>query len=904
MCRYAAVIAASLSWVFGYGLYVAARPAHAWAAVGIALIAGAIGFAADAERFRPRPKLLLLLLPLAIPILCVPPWAGPPFLLLAAGIVLAGAGAAKEPFAPLRRAGYAAVALGAVLAVQAPLAWLITAWTARNPHVPFLASVLYRPLSWIGADVSLCGHSLFIRTMQDLHEFPLTWGHLDLLVMVQVWAGTALLFWWQRGRLDVLKRLTAFTALLIAYAVARLFVLLAVFITAQLFEPYGSKVVHVQLFWTPWISIVSWAPLLPFAASLLPWPAAAHAPEGVAAHAPADRGALRRAGVLASACAACAGLALFACFPDPGAPKTGRVLIDEAHSDWERTDRPYDTDWYGGESEYNYYCMAQYLGHFHDLSANMEGPLTPEKLAACDVLILKSPTTPYEPAEIDAIESFVRAGGGLFLLGEHTDVFGTSSCLNPVARRFGMAFRPDAVFDITRKWEQVYIPSRPSAHPILGQVPFFRFAVSCSIDTFSWNARAVVRGRGLWTLPIEYAASNFYPQVEDRAYATFGAVDQVVAVYHGRGRVVAFSDSTVYSNFDAFYPGKPQLLLGTIQWLNRANRWRWVAQMGLGLFVTGLIACAVFARGGAHDTRFATATVCAASATVCVVLWACALLGAFAYPAPRPHKPVNEVAFDLEHGSLELPIFAFTQDHNWSYQVFYQWVLRTGCFPAATFDLREALASHRMLVIVHPGRDFDAGAIADVRAFLERGGSLLVLDSPHRRNARINRGPGREPKGAAALATPDLAQPPAPLPRRPDPKAAWSDSTANQLVEHFGMSFGSDPCAGAWIVEPTSGARVCRAVPARPVTGGTPLLQTDGGATVLAFAPVGKGFLIAAGIADRFVDTRMGYSSRRIPDRELRAVYALQFALLRGMVNGDLAEQIAALGRLYADTRS
>ncbi len=76
---------------------------------------------------------------------------------------------------------------------------------------------------------------------------------------------------------------------------------------------------------------------------------------------------------LGSLCAA------FGLWWDPvGTRKDGRVLIDELHigknprtgreMHWEPTIRPYDTEWYGQESAYNYYCLYEYLGHYFEMN--------------------------------------------------------------------------------------------------------------------------------------------------------------------------------------------------------------------------------------------------------------------------------------------------------------------------------------------------------------------------------------------------------------------------------------------------------------------------------------------------------------------------------------------------------
>ena len=103
---------------------------------------------------------------------------------------------------------------------------------------------------------------------------------------------------------------------------------------------------------------------------------------------------------------------------------------------WERTDKPFDTTWYGHLSGYNYYCIYDYCSRFYTMS-RLTKPIDDEALGECDVLILKVPTRPYSPEEIETVGRFVKRGGGLLLIGEHTNVFGTGTYLNAVARTFG-----------------------------------------------------------------------------------------------------------------------------------------------------------------------------------------------------------------------------------------------------------------------------------------------------------------------------------------------------------------------------------------------------------------------------------------------------------------------------------
>ena len=200
-------------------------------------------------------------------------------------------------------------------------------------------------------------------------------------------------------------------------------------------------------------------------------------------------------------------------FQDPGKEKQGRVLLDEKHSGWEKSTRKMDTEWYGNESGYNFYWMAEFINHHFPLTRNFE-EITPALLSRYDILIIKNATAPFAEAEIAAIREFVRNGGGLYLMSEHTNVFGNSTYINPLAEAFGFSFRYDVLFDIEHKFEQLYYPPRLLPHPVVQHLPYFCFKVSCSIQPVSSQCEPIIISRGAKAQDIYYPSGNFYPAGE------------------------------------------------------------------------------------------------------------------------------------------------------------------------------------------------------------------------------------------------------------------------------------------------------------------------------------------------------------------------------------------------------
>lgn len=524
---------------------------------------------------------------------------------------------------------------------------------------------------------------------------------------------------------------------------------------------------------------------------------------------------------------------------DPvGERKAGRVAVDEFHSRWEPTDRPMDTDWYGHLSGYNYACLYDFCSRYYEMS-RLTNSLTDAALANLDVLILKVPTERFQPAEIDAIIRYVDRGGSVLLIGEHTDVFNTSFHLNPVARRFGFEFRYDCLFGMESFFDQFY-PRQRLRHPVLQNVPGFDFATSCSIDVNSGFGRGVIVSTGLKNSMADYHANNYYPQAVDHAAMRSGAFVQLWSARHGRGRVLAFTDSTIFSNFSAFEPGKIELFLGMLEWLNRrdslGNPRPLLLLLGAALLAwTALIA---FKQPNARGLVLAAG----------VLGWGATSMALAAYqrqalPEPKPARPLTWVTIDRTVCDGPLSKGGFIAGRADGFGIFERWILRLGYYIKRRSG-PDALQGD-LIVFLYPTRPVPAEFAQGLVRYVEGGGKVLVLDSP----------------------TNEL-------------------STAASLLEPFGLSQKPLPEQGGSLTGPSSWP----AVPidaAHEIIEGRPAFHL-GGKPVGAIARHGRGTVVALGFGSRFSDAQMGVTGDVVPDENLRKVFDLQFAVVRAIIQDKL----------------
>ncbi len=223
-----------------------------------------------------------------------------------------------------------------------------------------------------------------------------------------------------------------------------------------------------------------------------------------------------------------------------------QVLFDEAHSEaWTIRPELARTMQPAHPGDASYARAAELLGsRDFSVAANTDGPLTADALAGVDVLVIAHPSDPKwerttgsgEPLlsaqELDAIDSYVRAGGGLIVLGEtEQDKYGNN--LNELLARFELRLANDTVQDYEHhagapSWilGELGQGGRGNDGDLLarvGQVCFYRSTTIVSEN----GARILARTHSTASVP---------------------GAPLLVAAEHGDGRIVLLADSDLFGD--------------------------------------------------------------------------------------------------------------------------------------------------------------------------------------------------------------------------------------------------------------------------------------------------------------------------------------------------------------------
>jgi hypothetical protein len=869
------------SWLFGLDYF---QPGNrvAW----LCAVAGAVALLSNLPVYWPERWLMQVAVVLSLPAVWLLPWPYKAIpVLLAAGLLL--------EFAPLprnwpRHMGQGAVAAAVILLVQALTLWLYASGTARNHECPWPIPQLFAllPRMW-GLDTAVDGSTIAMRFGEELYRIGATWELVldpatvcclagGLVLLGLVFLGSPVVHFNGRarrcdtslkrqrrellsfagasgvcrtfahdeiGRPSPLRQMLMLVFVLLFWAPLRAAFLMALVLhKAVRVDPAGYP--NVADVWvTSWMHLALLGGFVFLAVALIRGsPLSSDRPQESEAGSVTEQPPAKP---LAAAIAAGLGVALLTGWIEwapVGQRQSGRVMIMEKHSTWEPTTEPYGTKVYGEKGSYNYAASYAFCAQSYSMSQLLESePINDETLGRCDALVIKTPTARYSAEEVEAVVRFVEQGGALLLIGDHTNVFNMNTYLNDIARHFGFTFRNDLLFRVGDPYYQPY--RRPLvAHPIVQHMPPMTFAVSCSIEPGRSTGRMVIRSTGLWNLPPAYQEINYHPQAEYRPQMQYGAWCQLWSTSYGEGRVLAFADSTLFSNFCVFQPGKTELLMGMLEWLNHRSvldRPSVKLWLDISLVLGGgfLLAAGVWL---ARHTRAAWMVLAAAA----LAGWSAGALAVIesnrrAMPLVPVEQPMTHVAIDRTLSEVPLFTGAFPDsDKGEGYGLFEQWIPRVGNFTSRRVG--ERVFDGDALVILCPTRAASPAYRQKLMQYVQAGGKLLVVDSPE--------------IGA---------------------------STANSLLRLFGLESRRSPPfpTGSKLKIRAGGLEVPLNASCR-ISGGETLAWL-GDVPAAACIRFGEGTVTAIGFGSLFNDANMGFHWLQQPSAETRARYEVLYALLR-----------------------
>lgn len=529
---------------------------------------------------------------------------------------------------------------------------------------------------------------------------------------------------------------------------------------------------------------------------------------------------------------------------DPGLKKQGIVMVDEHYSRWEWSEDSINTRLYGVKTVYSYSDMMDMFKHYYPVKRNFE-EINDSTLKDVSVLILKTPTSPYPPGTLKAIWRFIENGGGVWLIGDHTDVFGMDSYLNAVGAPYDIGFEYNAVVDPETN-RQLMAPEITS-HPIIRRMPLFLWYTSDQLRV-PWNSTDVIMTPRLLVDNPDFSVNTFFGNFTPDFDEQVGPVVQCAAIQPGAGRILCWSDSTVFSNFAIFLPGKMELALSSVDWLNRKNTPINIQVifllLGVVLTITGLCI--------SRDCIFIPA------------IWAGLALSIMVspfvydrdYPRLSPSDRLHEVAFYEPRVRSHLPVGAAIDTDNQKpdcYLTSFVAAQRVGKRPFVADSLDQAIRAET-IVIIHSHFDLTKEQVDRLHDWVKKGGRLLLVDGAVGKQEDFQ--DILDPTGMKVL---------------PSTNAKSQNTSVLSLLSPKVQDTKPEPDETLHTIKDEKGEDLADISVDAAIAGGKPIfVDSTTNQVVAAAAFYGKGMVIATSTKTLFSDQILGDNSDIPDERQLR----------------------------------
>jgi hypothetical protein len=350
----------------------------------------------------------------------------------------------------------------------------------------------------------------------------------------------------------------------------------------------------------------------------------------------------------------------------------------------------------------------------------------PEQLDTDSILLLTNVDWPLTAEERRRVWDFVRAGGRLWVLGDHTFIKNGRNHINDLLAPCHIALHHDSAQFFPQGWFNSYDFRQGTPFGGLRDPAENRPAILVGASLkVSAPATPFILGRygyGDWGTTAADDQRGYIGDFKYQAQERLGDLVLVAGEPVGRGKVLVFGDTTSF--FCNNMPRSYEILRAGLSWLGEAPGWSASAsaggRWGLGLGLAGLVM-----------GLWLSATPG----------WWAAVLGALAVLSAVGHRPAGLLPFAPEYSRERLAVVDFSHQPDASKHGSMDNALhgltinlmRYGLLPVAldTWD-RKLLDVARLVVLDAPRRVINARERRDLDAFFARGGTVwLACGFPH-----------------------------------------------------------------------------------------------------------------------------------------------------------------------------
>ena len=348
------------------------------------------------------------------------------------------------------------------------------------------------------------------------------------------------------------------------------------------------------------------------------------------------------------------------------------------------------------------HSTLRYLGSIGYDPVILNNSITANTLKTTSVVIIETPEKGFTLEEIGYIVEFVKAGGGLFVIGDHTNIYNCYETLNPLLNRFGIRLN----FDYSMLWEPHF--------PSLAGFNSFEETAGATLSIESWDGIIFYSLKyttwadlGDWESQRVYIGNLIPEGGEDHGVLPICATTN----YH-KGRVVAIANSDSISGPNLLY--NRHFIAKIIDYLNHENGFIRSLYFRIILFIISLLSVL--------GVRLLYIKPFLAS-----LLFVLVFLQIFtAFPIESMPQE-NRLALDVSHANIE----GFASPHSYKNIFFVIFAQHYGFNPVLASNIPKDIEKYEAYITMAPTTPFSEKESDTLAGYVENGGVLIVFDGYH-----------------------------------------------------------------------------------------------------------------------------------------------------------------------------
>jgi len=349
-----------------------------------------------------------------------------------------------------------------------------------------------------------------------------------------------------------------------------------------------------------------------------------------------------------------------------------------------------------------------------------------EKLRDVKVLVMILPDEDFSQKDKELLKEWIKAGGSLLLLADHTDIGGFMSKANSLLEPFNIQIKFDIADPVNRGrinfpskgwFSCIEIKNHPINYKIIdpGQIQIGGGA-SLAISAGSYP---IIVGSYGFSDPGDYANSGRGAYLGNRRYdhgEQLGDVVLVAGSYYGKGKVIVFGDTSSFQNSALCYSFS--FLNNIFSFLFSKNSSIINFQYPLAaLFLIGSLSLLIFSYKGSRLILLVF------TLAICLGILLAGLLNNEVMETQMPQATGDIVYIDSSHLEQIEPI-PFQENSIDGLSINLQ---RNGFLPVLLHDFDETKMSRsKMLVFIAPTQNFATSELSFLESYTNNGGIIIL----------------------------------------------------------------------------------------------------------------------------------------------------------------------------------